>query len=94
MTGKPTFNLPEGQFLLKLTYACHMLDDGRTICGRNLAQQLIEDALKLLVPSHVGEVDRAWEELCVFAARSVNELKAKEKAGGNIGLLLSAPLKH
>lgn len=90
MTGKRNFNLPEGQVPLELTYACHMLDDGRTICGRGLAQQLIDDAVRLLVPVHAGDVDQAWEEFCVVAARSVKGLKVREENGGGIGLVLTA----
>ena len=79
---------------IELSYACHVLEDGRTICGRHLAGQLIEDAMKLLVPLHGLNVDAAWKELWDLAAPVARRLDDEAKAGGKPGLVLSLHTRH
>lgn len=66
-----------------------MLDDGRTVCGRHLARQLVEDALKLLVPVHSFDVDAAWQELWEMTAPVARRLDDEAKAGGKPGTVLT-----
>ena len=75
---------------IELGYACHVLEDGRTVCGRHLARQLVEDALKLLVPVHGRDVDAAWQELWEMAAPVARRLDDEAKAGGKPGMVLTA----
>jgi len=75
---------------IELKYACHFMEDGRTVCGRHLAGQLIDDAMKLLVPLHGFNVDAAWKEFWELAAPAARRLDDEAKAGGKPGLVLRA----
>ena len=91
---------------IELKYACHFMEDGRTVCGRHLAGQLIDDAMKLLVPLHGFNVDAAWKEFWELAApaalpasgslsttkRRANFLKQPSPRRSSTRLLSEAPL--
>lgn len=79
---------------MQLEYPVHTLEDGRTVCGRSLARELVEDALKLLVPMHKGSVDGAWQELWELAAPVARRLDDEAKAGGKPGLVLMLHTRH
>lgn len=87
--GKAKDKTSEASDIIELKYACHLMDDGRTVCGRNLAGQLIDDAMKLLVPLHGFDVDAAWKEFWELAAPTARRLDDEAKAGGQPGLVLT-----
>lgn len=74
---------------IELTYAYHTIDGTRFICGRHLAGQLVEDAMKLLVPACKGDVNAAWDDLWKMAAPVACRLDDEAKAGKLPGLVLT-----
>ncbi len=80
----------ENEETIEMKYSCHFMEDGHTICGRHLAGQLIDDAMKLLVPLHSFNVDAAWKEFWELAAPAARRLDDEAKAGGKPGLVLRA----
>lgn len=93
MTGRREADNRDAE-TIELTYSCHTLEDGRTVCGRSLARELIEDALKLLVPVNADDVESAWEELWELAAPVARRLEDEAKAGGKPGLVLTVHTRH
>lgn len=73
---------------LQLTYETHYLEDGQTLCGEDLARQLIDDALRLLLAVEANNSDAAWDRLWHFAAPIARRLDDEVKAGGEPGLIL------
>ncbi|NBU58949.1 MAG: hypothetical protein EBS23_04085 [Betaproteobacteria bacterium] len=74
---------------IELSYACHVIEGTRYICGRSLAKELAADALKLLAPVHGGNMDVAWDEFLRMAAPVARELDDEAKAGGQPGMVLT-----
>lgn len=87
MTKSGSTNGPEKR-RLDLTYETHFLEDGRTLCGEDLARQLIDDALRLLLAVEAMNADRAWNKLWHLAAPIARRLDDEVKAGGNPSLVL------
>lgn len=77
------------QRTVELSYACHVIEGTRYICGRSLARELAADALKLLAPVHAGNMDAAWDEFLRMAAPVARQLDDEAKAGGQPGLVLT-----
>ncbi|MBL8845609.1 MAG: hypothetical protein JNN24_07545 [Hyphomicrobium zavarzinii] len=83
----------EKQQTIELTYPCHTIDGTNFICSRALAKELIADALKLLAPVHVGNMDAAWNEFLHMGAPVARELDDEAKAGGQPGIVLTVPAR-
>lgn len=81
-------NLVEPKGTIELTYAYHLVEGTQYICGRHLAEQLVEDAVALLVPPCGGNAMAAWDAVIRMAGVAARKLDDELTAGKLPGLLL------
>lgn len=75
---------------IQRTYHVCIREDGRTVWGESLAEELIEEALRLLCAEHRQDVNKAHEKLAELAHRTTFLLLQERAAGQKPGLVVLA----
>ncbi|MFA5952475.1 MAG: hypothetical protein WC807_19585 [Hyphomicrobium sp.] len=73
---------------IRRTYRVCIHDDGRTIWGESLAEELIEEALRLLCAEQRQDVNKAYEKLTSLAHQTAFLLLQERAAGKKPGLVV------
>jgi len=78
----------EVQVDIQRTYRVCIHDDGRTVWGESLAEELIEEALRLLCAEQRQDVNKAYEKLVTLAHQTAFLLLQERVAGRKPGLIV------
>lgn len=73
---------------IQRSYRVCIHDDGRTIWGESLAEELIEEALRLLCAEQRQDVNKAYDKLMDLAHQTAFMLLQERAAGRKPGLVV------